>query len=751
MDSFKESLAPVNGWRNLAKKMVCGACAAGMMVALVPSGAFASDIMGAYYELPKANQAIAFDHDANDNGNDYTYRHVTIGASGAPMAATYYEFVGLNYTANSRAVNSIFSSMTDGVGTKNESYTQGEVGNLSSRQSTLAIIGSDNNENPDEYVWNFCVWANGGAVAADSMVNLTNINATSAVSVTIDGATYSNFPREIYTECDIIGQDDSSALYEEKSYLEWIALENQREGRPKKGTYDPYFAKYGVVSGGGAAMVRGLYALAEVADEVVAASVDENGNYTLQTRYGGNRPDGTVSMLNDYEDIVQATQYYTMSKIADGTVKEAVTAVLVGYDPATGNYAVRKYTGSEPNSNRYGGRVANYACSISKSITDLGLEPAQAVTNEAEEPYVVWYTPEQIVANADACFVCDAPSTNRVSNYLAAASDGACYTVYTPPTNDGKEEEDNTEDLQNARKEAVSAGRPHANFCFSYPANMFNNFYAQGVENGMLAAITTSFTYPELYNLTDMLGYWVKNVWHIKDSRVQSILSAATAEMSLSGSSIGTLSENYEENAQAILDEGNLYYLNNYEKINALNEGNLKTYDMTALRSRMYDNVKKDLEDAKSSSDRDAKRISELEAEVAKLRADLAAAKSSGNASKTSNNSVKEVTVNTKTVTAKSLASAIRKAGGNVNTVTSVTLGKKVKSIKKNAFKGTGVKTVIVKTKKLTRKSIKGSLKGSKVKTVQVKVGSKAANKKVVKKYKKIFTKKNAGKKATVK
>ena len=40
---------------------------------------------------------------------------------------------------------------------------------------------------------------------------------------------------------------------------------------------------------------------------------------------------------------------------------------------------------------------------------------------------------------------------------------------------------------------------------------------------------------------------------------------------------------------------------------------------------------------------------------------------------------------------------------------------------------------------------------GKKVKTIQVKVGSKKANKQYVKKYKKIFTKKNAGKKVKVK
>ena len=75
----------------------------------------------------------------------------------------------------------------------------------------------------------------------------------------------------------------------------------------------------------------------------------------------------------------------------------------------------------------------------------------------------------------------------------------------------------------------------------------------------------------------------------------------------------------------------------------------------------------------------------------------------------------------------------------------------KVTSIKANAFKKSKATKVVVKTKALTKKTVKSSLKGSKVKTVQVKVGSKKVNKQYVKKYKKIFTKKVAGKKVTVK
>ena len=80
-----------------------------------------------------------------------------------------------------------------------------------------------------------------------------------------------------------------------------------------------------------------------------------------------------------------------------------------------------------------------------------------------------------------------------------------------------------------------------------------------------------------------------------------------------------------------------------------------------------------------------------------------------------------------------------------------VTAGKFISKMEPKAFNGSKVKTLTVKTKLLTKKSVKGAFKGSKVKTVKVQVGKKSMNKKFVKKYKKIFTKKNAGRKATVK
>lgn len=114
--------------------------------------------------------------------------------------------------------------------------------------------------------------------------------------------------------------------------------------------------------------------------------------------------------------------------------------------------------------------------------------------------------------------------------------------------------------------------------------------------------------------------------------------------------------------------------------------------------------------------------------------------------------SITTITVNTKTVNAAAIKKAIADAGGSSQYITKIVLGKKVKKISKKAFAGvSNVTSLEIKTKKLKAKSVKDCLKGSKIKSVKVNVGAKKANKKAKKSYKKIFTKKIAGKKVKIK
>ena len=99
----------------------------------------------------------------------------------------------------------------------------------------------------------------------------------------------------------------------------------------------------------------------------------------------------------------------------------------------------------------------------------------------------------------------------------------------------------------------------------------------------------------------------------------------------------------------------------------------------------------------------------------------------------------------------KSVAKIGNKAFAGCTSLTNITIPAKVNKLGKDSFKGTKrLKILIVKTKKLTGKSVRNALKGSKIKIIRVNVGNKKLNKKYVKKYKKIFTKKNVGVKVVV-
>ena len=114
--------------------------------------------------------------------------------------------------------------------------------------------------------------------------------------------------------------------------------------------------------------------------------------------------------------------------------------------------------------------------------------------------------------------------------------------------------------------------------------------------------------------------------------------------------------------------------------------------------------------------------------------------------------SIKTITINKKTVSAAVVRKAIKMAGGTPSGIKEIVIGRNVRKIKKAAFKGTKVKTLIIKSQKLKAKSVRKSLKGSKIKTIKIKVsGKKKTNRKYQKKYRRIFTKKNAGRKVRVK
>lgn len=159
----------------------------------------------------------------------------------------------------------------------------------------------------------------------------------------------------------------------------------------------------------------------------------------------------------------------------------------------------------------------------------------------------------------------------------------------------------------------------------------------------------------------------------------------------------------------------------------------------SALEEAQYDyeSAASNLEDAQKS-------LSRAQKALEKLGGDSAAGTGSSTATVPA--------LNVKTVTAASVDAAVAGAGERGKAATAFALGAKTKTISKSAFAGQKqIRVLVVESKKLTKNSVRGSLKGSGVTTVEVQVSSSTkTNAKYVKKYKKIFTKKIAGKKAKV-
>jgi len=112
---------------------------------------------------------------------------------------------------------------------------------------------------------------------------------------------------------------------------------------------------------------------------------------------------------------------------------------------------------------------------------------------------------------------------------------------------------------------------------------------------------------------------------------------------------------------------------------------------------------------------------------------------------------IRTITVNVRTVNAGAINKTVKKVGADKTCITKIILGKKVRKISKSAFKNfKKVKVLEVRTKNLKKTTVKGALKNSKITKIQVRIGKKPVNKAYVKKYKKIFTRKNTGRKIKI-
>lgn len=496
-------------------------------------------------------------------------------------------------------------------------------------------------------------------------------------------------------------------------------------------------------SGENANIIKEMYAIAKAADEVV-----DESNGAKKLRYGN-----ATTIAKNYEAYVRGTQGLILKAIDNGAKKQIV-AVVNDYDEDS-----KTYTLTKPNATLTGAAAGT-------SETDHYLDMVNVVTdNLADTLDTTTVTADQL-ATADAIIV----GGNSVESASVAATIPSNLLSKTYWTSD-------------------------------YNAGAIYDVMHNAVDNIQNAGRILGFVYPTVIDQDDWVCYYYDNFYHVKSDRL-----AYTIDKAMDGvrNQDATSAANYlqwdtadastynEASVQEKLDEGAAYYGTKVTSgVDALTENITDWYaaettiDFVAQLKANANPTQADIDQVTEAynklSDEQKAMVTDYDTVIKEAQAKVDAAKNatnnttkattgvakgktakaSGQSYKvTSNGTGSKATVtftkaaNKKSVTvpatvklngkAYKVTTVAAKAFAQAKKATKVTIGKNVTKLAKNAFKGSKVKTVTLKTTKLTKKSVKGSLKSSKVKTI------KAPSKKV-KAYKKIFTKANAGKKATVK
>ena len=566
----------------VAGSVFVAAAVAASMTPAAALGATVGDTV--YYRLPSTPIETV-----HKDGNTQ-WEHLKAWQSSPPVGCMTVDMLGIN--------NLGYGSMPD-----SSQVVDGMVAAGSARYAiVLGLYGSEMNENPDEYLWNYACYINGAKVDAEKRV----VGSSANVTVTVGGTTYANMPPEIYYECNfLLGNNlGPTSTKNEKTYQEWIDIENARwdEAYGTRSDDEKYSPVYGSIGGSGGSVYSGsavMYKNAATADEKIEASKDSDGKYKLRTRYA-NGPE-TYKFAQAFEAISKGPQYYVLSQLAAGKIKKKTVALLCGYDPSTEFYACRVLDGGNRDTTNRAGNYADNLVAIADDITvKLGDNVAAAVYDQdTEGAEVRWYTKQQIVDNCDAVIV---PDCNQASRQAKAPSDGVGYTVYAQSMG-GKDDTTGTkhiEPLINAQQANKANGKSYPDILYEWPAQMAGYYSTMAFEVNLTSPVMCAFLYPDAINYTDAVAYWDKTVYHIKDAFVQETVDVTchSASLSRSQSQIGAVSGNYVAKMSKILLEGYQYYKDNKADIDKIKSatgvdgsgaehGVIEAYDMDMFDSYM--------------------------------------------------------------------------------------------------------------------------------------------------------------------
>jgi len=465
------------------KTGVALAAAAAMTVTVLPVSALAA----VSYEAPTSGI----------EADDDTY------LTGATAAANtvVLSLLGINVTSS------------DGAGLYQASGSSSSYGTDS---SNLGIFGSDINDNPDPYIYNFFYNLNstqsGGSTYSEddyalwtatpySLIWGSNKSgptggANGTVTITVGGVTKTTNPAFYYEPDILLGGGTNGYATELANYQ---AEYNE--------DYDPtIFLGYGTGSGNYAAsgtrsdglgleynqfdMTKGVVYLGSVVQNLM----NETGKV--------NRYDqGTYEIAVDYDKYDRGLYYYVLSMIDSGDLTQVRYASSLSYDSDTGYYAVTQGTG----------RNAQYASGIGVDIFDLledGYTFSDGTVVEASE----------ITSSGGGMGGPGGGSSTSTGYYLTSDQ---LIEILNAPT---AENEDATGVVIGSSASSVDPNGTltgaGVRFLSSLPSCVYG-MTMQTVENGMGIPFYIGFFYYDQdssLNPVSYIYYWMEHFYHVSDN-----------------------------------------------------------------------------------------------------------------------------------------------------------------------------------------------------------------------------------------
>ena len=426
------------------------------------------------------------------------------------------------------------------------------------RMAVLGVFGSDINQNPNPYMYNYFYNAYaaennktpspfGTYTFSGGIVNIGPAQAANAGGYSKYGITV---PASFYVEPEIllgIGPINSDGT---TGYTAKLKEYNEAK-QASTGTTDVY-APYEVAyeSDHVYSFLQSLYDLSDIVDAIKAEDSSKTTRYSDPQIISG-----------DVEKYVKGLEAYVIKRLkADNAEPLTVAVVDTAYTTTArsrgvvpdGSFVVNDKTCSTQrttNFSRAGEFIADTATNIIDALPTKPERQDGTVQGDvtANEYYVV--TADQIAEYADVIIFADVMSS--------------------VPENTGNSQIDNfMQDLSSSCSTAELRAKVNDIEVMSSTFDCVGSIGANSVENLLGMAYYTAYLYPQYLNQFDVAAYWYQNFYHVSDlNKLQSVMVSNFATSSVQDAYAGQYSAtnmNYsKEDVEAKIIEGMHYYEDN--------------------------------------------------------------------------------------------------------------------------------------------------------------------------------------------